>query len=60
LEYAGNTTTTKCVAIGNRLHSFLLIIAGDFAHAAAIFVPGPRNVRLRIADFIRFSSLCCT
>src|SRR5258708_7023888 len=55
LECAGNT---KCVAIGNRRHSFLLIIAGYFVRAAAIFVPGPRNVRFRIADFPRFSSLC--
>jgi hypothetical protein len=32
---------------GNRRHSFLLIIAGYFVRAAAIFVPGPRNVRRR-------------
>jgi hypothetical protein len=57
LECAGNTAT-KCVAIGNRRHSLLLIIAGYFLRAAAIFVPGPRNGRFRIADFPRFSSLC--
>jgi pentatricopeptide repeat protein len=37
LECAGNTAT-KCVAIGNRRHSFLLIIAGYFVRAAAISV----------------------
>ena len=57
LECAANTAT-KCVAIGNRRHSFLPIIAGYFVRAAAIFVPGPRNVRFRIADFPRFSSPC--
>jgi hypothetical protein len=29
-----------------------------FALAAAIFLPKPRNVRFRIADFPQFSSLC--
>jgi hypothetical protein len=43
-----------------RQHSLLLIIAGYFVLAAAIFLPGPRNVRFRIADFPRFSSLCGT
>jgi hypothetical protein len=36
----------------------LLIIAGYFVRAAAIFVPRPRNIRFRIADFPRFSPLC--
>jgi len=36
LECAGNTAT-KCVAIGNRRHSLLLIIAGYYVRAAAIF-----------------------
>jgi hypothetical protein len=57
LECAGNTAA-KCVAIGNLRHSLLLIIVGSFVRAAAIFVPGPRNVRFRIADFPRFSFLC--
>jgi hypothetical protein len=39
LECAGNTTT-KCVAIGNRRHSSLLIIAGYFVREAAIVFPG--------------------
>jgi hypothetical protein len=40
LECAGNTAT-KCVAIGNRRHSLLLIIVGYFVRAAATFLfPG--------------------
>jgi hypothetical protein len=35
-------------------HSLLLIIAGSFVLAAAIFLPGPRKVRFRIADFLDF------
>jgi hypothetical protein len=41
-------------AIGNRRHSFLLIVAGYFVRAAAISVPGPRDVRFRIEEFLDF------
>src|ERR1700736_2984449 len=40
-------------------------VAADYrrllrARSRNFFVPGPRNVRFRIADFPRFSSLCGT
>ena len=39
MERAGNTAV-KCVAMGNRLHSLLLMIAGYFVREAAIVFPG--------------------
>src|ERR1700757_5037952 len=59
LRTSGNTAT-KCVAIGNRRHSLLLIIVGYFVRAAATFLfPGREMSASESRIFLDFRLFVC-